>query len=199
MTTGEKLSMLRKGNNITQEQLAQLLGVTRQSVSRWEMDLAFPETEKLIRLSKLFSCSIDFLLSEAVRGEQQEDTGITPETCVSFIHECGYFFLATAVNARPRLRPFGMICADGKELLIVTDSRKSVNSDLEQNRNVELSTYNPSTGKWLRISGTAEKEERPVSRELILSAYPSLRQKYPEGQEMFLQIYRIHMEQTNIL
>lgn len=199
MTTGEKLAMLRKGNNITQEQLAQLLGVTRQSVSRWEMDLAFPETEKLIRLSKLFSCSIDFLLSEAVRGERQENAGITAENCVSFIHECGYFFLATTVNARPRLRPFGMICADGKELLIVTDSRKSVSSDLEQNENVELASYNPATGKWIRISGTAKKEDRPVSRELILSAYPALRQKYPEGQEMFLKIHRIHMDQANIL
>lgn len=199
MTTGEKLAMLRKGNNITQEQLAQLLGVTRQSVSRWEMDLAFPETEKLIRLSKLFSCSIDFLLSEAVRGEMQEDAGISAETCVSFIHECGYFFLATSVDARPRLRPFGMICTDGTELLIVTDSRKSVSSDLEQNENVELASYNPATGKWIRINGTAEKEDRPVIRELVSAAYPSLSHKYPEGQEMFLKIYRIHMEQASIL
>ncbi len=45
MTTGEKISMLRRRKNITQEQLAELLGVSRQSVSRWEMDQAFPETE----------------------------------------------------------------------------------------------------------------------------------------------------------
>lgn len=199
MTTGEKLAMLRKGNNITQEQLAELLGVTRQSVSRWEMDLAFPETEKLIRLSKLFSCSIDFLLSESISGDKQKDVGITSETCVSFIRECGYFFLATAVDDRPRLRPLGMICTDGKELLIVTDSRKSVNSDLEQNENIELASYNPATGKWIRVSGTAKKEDRHVSREFVLSAYPSLRQKYPEGQEMFLAIYRIHIERTVIL
>ena len=69
MTTGEKIAMLRKGNNITQEHLAELLGVTRQSVSRWEMDLAFPETEKLIRLSRLFSCSIDYLLNEVISKE----------------------------------------------------------------------------------------------------------------------------------
>lgn len=199
MTVGEKLAMLRKGKNITQEQLAELLGVTRQSVSRWEMDLAFPETEKLIRLSKLFSCSIDFLLNEAVMGEQQRDAGVTAESCLSFIHECGYFFLATSVNAHPRLRPFGMICTDGKELLIVTDNRKSVSSDLEQNKNIELASYNPATGKWIRVNGTAEKEDRYVSRELVLSAYPSLRQKYPEGQEMFLAIYRIHIKKAVIL
>lgn len=199
MTTGEKLAMLRKGNNITQEQLAELLGVTRQSVSRWEMDLAFPETEKLIRLGKLFSCSIDYLLSESVGGDKQENVGITADACVSFIHECGYFFLATAADARPRLRPFGMICTDGGELLIVTDTRKSVSSDLGKNKIIELASYNSATGKWIRISGTAEKEDRSVSREFVLSAYPSLRQKYPEGQEMFLAIYRIHIEKAVIL
>lgn len=44
MTTGEKIAALRKKNNMTQEQLAEVLGVARQSVSRWEMDVAFPET-----------------------------------------------------------------------------------------------------------------------------------------------------------
>lgn len=64
MTMGEKLSKLRKENNITQEQLADTLGVSRQSVSKWESDLAYPETEKLIRLSDMFQCSLDYLLKE---------------------------------------------------------------------------------------------------------------------------------------
>lgn len=64
MTTGEKLSRLRKEKNYTQEQLADILGVSRQSVSKWESDLAFPETEKLIKISELFDCSLDYLLKE---------------------------------------------------------------------------------------------------------------------------------------
>ena len=64
MTLGEKLTQLRKENNWTQEQLAELLGVSRQAVSRWESDLAYPETEKLIRLSDLYHCSLDYLLRE---------------------------------------------------------------------------------------------------------------------------------------
>ena len=63
MTTGEKLAVLRKKKNLTQEQLAEILGVSRQSVSRWEMDVAFPETEKLVKLSRLLECSIDYLLN----------------------------------------------------------------------------------------------------------------------------------------
>lgn len=64
MTTGEKLQKLRKEKNYTQEELADILGVSRQSISKWESDAAFPETEKLITLSKLFQCSVDYLLNE---------------------------------------------------------------------------------------------------------------------------------------
>ena len=49
MTLGEKLSKLRKEYNYTQEQLADILGVSRQSISKWESDIAYPETDKLIR------------------------------------------------------------------------------------------------------------------------------------------------------
>ena len=68
MTFGDKLSALRREQNYTQEQLAELLGVSRQSVSKWESGAAYPETEKLIRLSALFDCSLDYLLRDAPRG-----------------------------------------------------------------------------------------------------------------------------------
>ena len=72
MTFGEKLSNLRKEQNYTQEQLADILGVSRQSISKWESDIAFPETEKLIKMSKLFSCSIDYLLNDDVTEKKEE-------------------------------------------------------------------------------------------------------------------------------
>lgn len=198
MTTGEKIAMLRKRKNITQEQLAEILGVSRQSVSRWEMDQAFPETEKLIRLSGLFSCSIDFLLSEVMDGKKQMDAGISADDCVAFIRECGYFFLATSVADCPRLRPFGMIFSDNEMLYIITDKQKSVYSDLKQNAKVELASFNPITRKWMRISGNVSENDTCVSHELALSAYPSLRQKYPGEQEVFLAIYQVHIEAVSI-
>ena len=77
MTLGEKLSKLRKEYNYTQEQLAEILGVSRQSISKWESDIAYPETEKLIELGKLFECSMDYLLKDEVT----ERTGASiPET-----------------------------------------------------------------------------------------------------------------------
>ncbi|MGN0115160.1 MAG: helix-turn-helix domain-containing protein [Acutalibacteraceae bacterium] len=62
MTLGEKLSKLRKENNYTQEQLAEVLGVSRQAISKWESDVTYPETDKLVRICKLFHCSTDYLL-----------------------------------------------------------------------------------------------------------------------------------------
>ena len=66
MTLGEKLSKLRKELNFTQEQLADILGVSRQSISKWESDIAYPETDKLIKMGKLFDCSMDYLLKDDV-------------------------------------------------------------------------------------------------------------------------------------
>lgn len=64
MTLGEKLSKLRKENNYTQEQLAGILGVSRQAVSKWESDATYPDTDKLLRLGDLYQCSMDYLLKD---------------------------------------------------------------------------------------------------------------------------------------
>ena len=72
MTLGNKLAKLRRENNYTQEQLADVLGVSRQSVSKWESDIAFPETDKLIQISKIFNCSLDYLLKDS-----EEDRGVS--------------------------------------------------------------------------------------------------------------------------
>ena len=66
MTLGEKIARQRRELNYTQEQLADILGVSRQSISKWESDIAYPETDKLIELGKLFDCSVDYLLKEEI-------------------------------------------------------------------------------------------------------------------------------------
>ena len=62
----KKIAKQRKELNYTQEQLADILGVSRQSISKWESDIAYPETEKIIEVGKIFDCSIDYLLKEAI-------------------------------------------------------------------------------------------------------------------------------------
>ncbi len=75
MTTGDKISKLRRENNYTQEQLAELLGVSRQAISKWESSLAYPETDKLIRISELFDCSLDYLLKDSVDERWSSNSG----------------------------------------------------------------------------------------------------------------------------
>lgn len=72
MTTGEKIYEYRRKAGMTQEALAERLGVSRQAVSKWEADLSFPETENILALCKLFSCSADELLLGAEQPQIKE-------------------------------------------------------------------------------------------------------------------------------
>lgn len=62
MTLGQRIQELRKQNNLSQEALGDRLGVSRQAISRWEMDGAVPEVDKLIAMSRLFGVSLNELL-----------------------------------------------------------------------------------------------------------------------------------------
>ncbi len=67
MSFGQNLQYLRRMyHGMTQEELAERMGVSRQTVSKWELDAAYPEMEKVIELCKLFSCSMDQLIREDV-------------------------------------------------------------------------------------------------------------------------------------
>lgn len=61
---GEKIAELRRQNNMSQEELAERLGISRQSVSKWESGQSLPDIEKLPILSDLFHVSIDYLVKE---------------------------------------------------------------------------------------------------------------------------------------
>ena len=62
MNLGETIHQLRLHNNLSQEALADALGVSRQSVSKWENGNAVPELDKLVKMSALFSVSLDELV-----------------------------------------------------------------------------------------------------------------------------------------
>ena len=66
MTLGEKLAALRAAERMSQEQLAERLNVSRQSVSKWEMDQAQPQLDKVLQLAELFGATTDELLRRDV-------------------------------------------------------------------------------------------------------------------------------------
>lgn len=76
MTFGENLQFLRKRANMTQEDLAEKMEVSRQSVSKWESNVSYPETDAILRLCSLFHCDMDTLLREDVSRRFGEDASL---------------------------------------------------------------------------------------------------------------------------
>lgn len=70
MGFSENLQILRKMKNMSQEQLAERLDISRQAVSKWESGNGYPETDKLISICEIFNCSMD----EIIKGKISEDT-----------------------------------------------------------------------------------------------------------------------------
>ncbi len=73
MSFGEKLASLRKEHNLSQEELANKLNVSRQAVSKWESNNAYPETEKIVAICKLFNSSMDELIGLKEGGIKKEN------------------------------------------------------------------------------------------------------------------------------
>lgn len=73
MTFAEKLKSLRKQMGMSQEQLAEKLGVSRQAVTKWETNAGIPDIENIIAISKLFEISIDVLLSDERGAKKPTD------------------------------------------------------------------------------------------------------------------------------
>ena len=85
MKFSEKLQKLRKENKLSQEQLADMLDVSRQAVSKWESGQTYPEMDKLLALCKIFKCSLDDLTNDEVK--EIKNTEKTKLTASNFIDE----------------------------------------------------------------------------------------------------------------
>lgn len=74
MRMDEKIMELRRKKGMSQEQLAEYLGVSRQSVSKWESGQTLPELPKLITISELFQVSVDYLVKDYHEEEQKRES-----------------------------------------------------------------------------------------------------------------------------
>lgn len=70
MSLGKKLQALRKQRGMSQEQLADALNVSRQAVSKWELDATLPDTANVVSLSRIFEVSTDYLLLDEEAAPQ---------------------------------------------------------------------------------------------------------------------------------
>ncbi len=76
MKLSEKIIELRKANGMTQEELASICNVSRQSISKWEADIVLPETEKLLVLGETFQVTMDILLKDELTLNEVKDVHI---------------------------------------------------------------------------------------------------------------------------
>lgn len=74
MILGEKISILRKQNGWSQEELAEKLNISRQSVSKWESSTSIPDLDKIIKLSAIFDVSTDYLLKDELEKITPSET-----------------------------------------------------------------------------------------------------------------------------
>ena len=84
MTLGDNIQYLRKVNDITQEELAERLSVSRQTISKWEMNQAYPEIPKLIEIGNIFHCKVDELLKEDMDKRKDVYSEITVKEIPGF-------------------------------------------------------------------------------------------------------------------
>ena len=119
MILADKIIALRKKNGLSQEELAEKMGVSRQSVSKWEGAQSVPDLNKIIALSEIFGVSTDYLLKDEL-GEPEytssEDSG-TPLRQVS-MEEANAFLSMRALNAG-RVAVGVMLCILSPVILIL--------------------------------------------------------------------------------
>ena len=78
MNLSEKITKLRKEKSLSQEAFAEKLGVSRQSVSKWETGSALPDTDKIVAMSELFGVTADYLLKDDYPEEQEHASDPEP-------------------------------------------------------------------------------------------------------------------------
>ena len=88
MSFAQNLKQIRKDKKLSQEELAELLGVSRQAVSKWEQGIGYPEVEKLLLLSNKLNVSLDSLMSmEIARESGTEGNQVTGKIIITSPHE----------------------------------------------------------------------------------------------------------------
>lgn len=86
MTLGQKITSLRKARGMTQEELSEAIGVTRQTISKWELDASTPDLDYLCKLCDLFGVTADYLIrpeKETVETPPEAEQTPPPPTAAS--------------------------------------------------------------------------------------------------------------------
>lgn len=121
MSFSENLQAIRKKNHLSQEELAELLGVSRQAVSKWELGDGFPEVEKLLILSRKLNVSLDSLMTGSVPGNDVRETSRPGTIRIISPNEGVIMDIAKVVRSQEfkggkNSPKYALFASDGKEM-----------------------------------------------------------------------------------
>lgn len=188
MTVGERIAQKRKELGLSQEALGERMGVSRQSIYKWESDAALPEIEKLVKLGREFSVSVGWLLGEENEPEKRE---LTPEQLAMVEEIVGRYLDARRAEETPsdeeeqdtpeapkhkRLRWLRAVSA-GLILLGAIAAAANLSSRLDQvtqnYNNLQNSVNNISTNVGWQINSIAGRVEEVLRKQNDLTAEQS--------------------------
>ena len=100
MKFNEKLQKLRKENNLSQEQLADKLNVSRQAVSKWESGSSYPDMEKLKSITKVLNCKLEDILDDGIIGETKDKNKDYFKEFLKYITDSYNMFIAMTLKEK---------------------------------------------------------------------------------------------------
>ena len=175
MTTGQRIAAKRKELSLSQEALGEALGVSRQSIYKWESDTSLPEIDKLVALSRLFSVSVGWLLgveeeSAAAEPEQAPaPSGELTETQLKMVEEIVGRYLAAQPKPKKRRRWPWVLAALAALYAGVVLFDKLERMDNQYN-NLQFSINNISTNVNHQINSITNRVEEVLKSQNHLTA-----------------------------
>lgn len=125
MILAEKIITLRKNNGWSQEELAEKLNVSRQSISKWESAAAIPDINRILEMAKLFGVTTDYLLKDDIEKTEYSDTDDTDNRIRVSLKEADDFLESKAASGRQTAWG-SMLCVFSPAILILFAGMMSV-------------------------------------------------------------------------
>ena len=139
MILADKIMLLRKKQGWSQEELAEKLDVSRQSVSKWEGGLSIPDLNKIIAMSALFGVSTDYLLKDEIEVEEPSETAASDdETARSVSAEDAHRYLNMVQRLSWRIALGVMLCILSPVCLILLGGATDVSSPWQIGENIAV-------------------------------------------------------------
>lgn len=183
MTTGQRIAQMRKAQGLSQEALGERLGVSRQSVYKWESDATLPEIEKLIAMSRLFEVTVGWLLgveeeaghSAAAEGTAPTEDGELTEAQLRMVREIVDRYLSAQPRPKKRRWPWlAAACAGAVLLWTLLDLSGQLSELSSRYHTLQNSVSSISSSVNSQINGIADRVEAVLQSQNSLLAEESV-------------------------